>query len=402
MSAPGQTDNMIVLAYALTGPLRADRLDAALAEVVRRHSALRTIYPWRGDAPVQEVMAPEAAAVTIDRVEPPRGTPTHDLQALAEAVTADWWHSPFLLEKEIPLRLRLCRVADDLHLLCVQVHHIAFDGWSESVLLADLSAAYEGHLSGTRIGHDRYSAWEATQLAEWRRRDLPFWREWVMRLPPPFLPAPTGRGHAVRWETVLTVDAPTVDALTAVAARRGAPVLAALVAAAGRALCRTFQVSDLALGSLSAGRFVSDVDTSIGYYVNPFALTLTAADRKDLAGVLDQSVGEVLRALDHVATPFDELVRELAPARSRHPLFQAWVAVQHQPPHTGFADVVVEPVRVRPPATALELVVQAIPAPDGAWAVVLAWREDGVSTEQAHTVERELAAALADLAVLPG
>lgn len=364
MSAPGSCDNMLVLAYRLTGPLDTDRLAAALHEVVLAHPALRTTYPWHGDAPVRHVIAPAAAKVVIEHVA---GTSV-------EAVTADWWHLPFDLETDVPLRVRLCRLADESHLLCLHVHHIAFDGWSESVLIDDLGAAYAGRPLPDRGGVRERIADE---------RDLPFWRERTARPPAPFLPAPRGHGEAARRELVTTVDAGTVAAL-------GVPALGALVAAAGRAFARTFGVTELAVGSVSAGRDMAGVESTVGYFVNPFLVRLSDLSRSAVTA-------EVLAALGHAVTPFDELVRVLGPDRTRHPWFQAWVVLQRQPPRGVFGDVTVEPVRIPPPATATELIVEAIPVPDGSWQVVIAWRDDGIGVDQARSVERALGAALREM-----
>ncbi|MGW2088310.1 AMP-binding protein [Streptomyces sp. NPDC001880] len=408
MSSPGAADNLIVLAYALTGPLDRERLAKAFGDTVRFHPALRTTYPWLDEAPVQRILPPDQATVDMEITELPGGVEDRTLQELAEAVTADWWDRPFRLDDEVPLRLRLCRIDADRHLLCLQAHHIAFDGWSESVLLADLREAYRARLAGHtpqrpsgRLAHGHYSGWEANRLAEWTKGDLPFWRAELEPAPKPFLPAPAGRGEARRLETVLTVGAETVGGLARSAARHGGPVLAALLAAAAHALSQTFGSADLALGSVTAGRFDPAVETAIGYFVNPFVVRLAVDPDEDAPALVGRAADRVVAGLAHARTPFDELVRELGPDRDRHPWFQTFVVLQTEPPRVRLGDeVTVEPVRLRPPRTAIELMLEAVPAADGSWQLVVLWREDGVDTavvdrlrDALHTALRRIAAA---------
>ncbi|MET8327369.1 amino acid adenylation domain-containing protein [Streptomyces sp. NPDC005181] len=410
MMNPGAADNMIVLAYSLTGPLAPQVLEEALNDVVAHHPVLRTIYPWVDEAPVQQILPPEAAVLALEHVDPPAaaaGPEPLGLQDLAEAATADWWHTPFSLGDEVPFRVRLCRLADERHLLCLQVHHIAFDGWSESVLMTALQRAYGDRLAARapeaapQLTYGQFSAWEATRLDHWAQRDLPFWREQLDSVPPAFLPAPSAApaGSPRRHELVLTVDAETVGRLSLAAARRGGPVVASLVAAAGRAIARTFGTGELALGSVTAGRFDPALEPVVGYFVNPFTVTLTAALDSSPVDLLNQSVARVVSYLTHVNTPFDELVRAFAPPRNRHPWFQAWVVLQGQPPCGDLGgQVAVEPIRVRPPNTDIELMLEAFPAAGGSWDLVVLWREDGISASQAELLVAELSTALEETA----
>ncbi|MFD9621949.1 condensation domain-containing protein [Streptomyces virginiae] len=407
MTDPGAADNLIVLSFALTGALKPESLVEAVADVVKLHPVLRTTYSWLGEAPIQMILPPEACAVVVEHVGRPSQAAGVGLQALAEAVTADWWQQPFSLEDEALIRVRLCRLGADQHLLCLAVHHIAFDGWSESVLLADLQAAYKARLSGQdpptarRLSYSQYSSWEATRLADWTQRDLPFWRTELVTAPAPFLPAPTGTGEARRLETVFEVDSDTVGRLERVSADRGGPVLAALVAGAARALANVFHAPELALGSVTAGRFDPALESVIGCFINPFVVKLSSAPDGEPAALLDQAVTRVVSTLKHVNTPFDELVREFAHARKRHPWFQVLVILQGQPPSGSlYGGVAVKPVRVRPPTTANELMMEAIPTRDGSWRIVTSWRDDGITATQGRRLRDELRTALAEISGL--
>src|SRR5688572_25263894 len=53
---PGSAAFNIPLLLRLHGPLNLAALERALAEIVRRHEALRTLFVLRGAAPVQQVL----------------------------------------------------------------------------------------------------------------------------------------------------------------------------------------------------------------------------------------------------------------------------------------------------------------------------------------------------------
>ncbi|MFI7673196.1 amino acid adenylation domain-containing protein [Actinophytocola sp. NPDC049390] len=391
-TAPGACDNLIVLAWLLRGPLDVDRLAAALRTVVDRHPVLRTVYPWDGDLPVQRVLDTGGDWCPLERVDAPPGLPVGDVAA---HVTADWWDTPFDLEAEIPVGARLVDLTGDTHLLCLRFHHVAFDGWSERVLLADLRAAYAGEPPPAgAVTYADYGAWERDRLDRWARADLPHWRRVLADPPKPFLPAPAAADEEVtRHELVLRIPAGTVRAATEAA---NGLAVAALVAAAGRALSGTFGVADVCVGTATAGRFVPEAEELVGYFVNPVPVVLTAVADRSLDGVVD----EVLTALDHTRTPFDELVRVLRPDRDRHPWFQVWAVMQSPRPHGELAPgLTVEPVRVRPPRTALELMFDTTPQPDGSWEVVLLWRADGISADTAGELLSRLHKAVAELPI---
>jgi hypothetical protein len=398
--SPGATDNMLVLGWALTGPLRPDLLDQAFADVLERHPILRTRYRWVADSVVAETLPVGPA---IERIDPP--TRLTSLPAFADRIAADWWETPMRLDQRPPLRARLCRVDAATHLLCLNIHHIAFDGWSERLFVDDLGACYKARLAGkpadaspTATGSgDRDSDSDSDSDGE-----LSFWREALAGAPPPFLPSPAEPfEEATRVEVVRNIPAATMGRIHATVQQRRIPALAALMAATARALAGVFAVSDLCLGTVIDGRDHSEDESTIGYFVNPLALPLTSVADRKLPDLLDHAAAALLSVLRHTRTPFDELVRLLKPERRRHPWFQTFVILQFEQPGGELAPgTFLRPVRVRPPRMTREFVVQVLPQPDGGWELQLAWRADGCDEAATLAVADKLTATLDDIAEL--
>ncbi|WP_431897549.1 amino acid adenylation domain-containing protein [Micromonospora haikouensis] len=403
-SSPGAADNLLVLAYLVTGPLDSGALRMALRDVVLRHSALRTVYPWLEEFPEQRVLPDDEVVLPLEQVIPPADG-DEALAATAAALTGDWWRTPFLLEEELPIRIRLCQMGPQRHLLCLQIHHIAFDGWSESILLADLAVAYRARQAGSSPvfaptpAYTDYSPWEQQLHERWLSEELPFWRKVLADVPAAVLPAPTGAGETRRVESVLRVAPELAGRLGLVAGLHGGPAVAALLAATARALARTFEVPDVTLGTVTAGRFDSMLDPIIGYFVNPLVIPVRGARDLAPADLLGEVAATTVRALEHGRLPFDELVRVLRPDRERHPWFQVFSVLQQPPPRGDFAPgLVVEPVRVPPPTTALELMFDVVPQPDSSWEVVMLRRADGIGQDRAEELLVAVDRGLAELA----
>lgn len=411
---PGHADGTIELAYVLTGELEPARLERALLRLIEHHAVLRTVYPVDDrDLEPRQVVQPtghfvlerqpvERPARSQGREDHELDAPEEDLEAVAAGLVADWWETPFDLESTPPLRARLCALDDDRHMLCLQLHHLAFDGWSENRLVDDLAAAYNGReLRPVPVTYTSFSCWERAETARWQESDLPFWRSRLRHAPRPFLPAPD-TAQAPRREEKVDLDRDTVSRLTKAAASHGGPPGAALLAAAGRAVSRAFGVSDMCLGTVTAGRFATALEPVIGCFVNPLALVLGGVPRQSPGQLMSSSAEALTAAMEHGRTPFDELVRLLGPDRGRHPWFQTWVVLQNEPPRARLGErLTLEPIRVPKPRTSLDLVVEAIPLPGGGWRVLLAWRADCVEEAEAQALLEGLRVAFAELAALP-
>lgn len=402
---PGAADNMAVLAYLITGPLDPDTLQAALGDVVDRHHALRTLYVWAKPTAMPRILGTQEARPRVALVDPPAHLDGLPPRAIAQHLTADWFDTPFDLTQEIPLRARLARLDDGRHLLCLHVHHVAFDGWSEAIFIKDLCDAYGSRTAGhpplatePALTYADYSSWEQAQVDHWTDADLPFWRDTLRSCPAPCLPAPADPGETERLETELLVSADTVDGLTRAAARCGSPVMGALLAAAARALTRTLGVRDVCLGTLTMGRHQPQLEDLIGYFVNPLAVPMHAVPDQTAHELLTATGERITSILDHSRTPFDRLVYELRPERVRHPWFQAWAVLHNAEPHGQLGSgMTIEPIRIRPPRTSFELMIEAFPQRGGGWELRISRRADGIDQDTTRALAAELVTALSDL-----
>ena len=156
---PGTAYNL-PFAWRLHGPLDAGALKAALGDVVGRHESLRTVFAAEDGQPYQHVIP--AGQVTV-----PVTVAAADPGELAGLIDAASRHE-FDLASELPIRAWLFALAEDEHVLLLLCHHIASDGWSMEILMADLAAAYAARRDG-RAPHWAPLPVQYADYALWQR-----------------------------------------------------------------------------------------------------------------------------------------------------------------------------------------------------------------------------------------
>ncbi len=144
---PGAATYNIAGGLWLEGPLDVAALAAVLAEVTRRHEALRSRFEERFEGMagslVQRALPPPAAALPmVDLSRLAAATSEVDRLVSAEA------KQPFDLAQGPLLRAVLLRLGAEEHVLVAAMHHIVSDGWSLGLLLREISVLYGAAIAG--------------------------------------------------------------------------------------------------------------------------------------------------------------------------------------------------------------------------------------------------------------
>ncbi len=321
--AAGATYNE-TLAMRLNGPLDADALERAVNVLVERHEALRTTFPVVDGKPVQR--RNESVRIALAR----------HTRSDAQRLIADAAAKPFDLSRGPLLRAVLVTVAPEEHVFAVILHHIAGDGWSSSILLRELGAAYSGEtLAPLPVQYADHAAWMRDRLKDGLLAEqLAYWRT-ALAGAPTTLALPLDRKRpAVRTTAGATlrfaVPRELENRLRQIARDENATLFMTLLAAFNLLLHRYSGQDDILVGTSVAGRNHADVEGLIGFFVNTVVL------RGDLSGdpTFRELVARVrktaLGAYAHQEVPFEVLVDELKPERTlaQTPLFQAAFVMQ--------------------------------------------------------------------------
>jgi amino acid adenylation domain-containing protein len=337
---PGSPAYNAPVALRLGGALDAEALDRALVALAARHEALRTSFA-----------AVEGGAVQQVGPAPRRVLQVEDLAGLGDGARMDVARRrvreeavrPFDLARGPLLRATLLRLAPDDHVLALNLHHAATDGWSMGVLFRELGVLYAAFARGEAaalpelpLQYADYAVWQRGTLAGERlQAQLEWWRGRLAGAPavlelPSDRPRPAVRGTGgARVRTRLPREA--LDRLQALANEQGATLYMVLLAAFQAVLARWSGEDDFVVGTPVAGRSRAELAGLIGFFANTLAL------RADVSGnpVFRALVGRVreatLGAFDHQELPFERLVAELRPERSlsHSPLFQVMFVLQN-------------------------------------------------------------------------
>lgn len=322
----------VSLAVRLRGALRPEALECALRATMQRHPVLRTRFRAGEREPRQAIMAAPEWALERWADEGEAA-----FRARAEALA----NRPFALDRELPVRAAWMPLGSESAGLALVFHHLACDGSSVPILLADLQrfylAAERGQSLAAEEGATRYvdyAAWHRAWLeGEGGQRAKAYWLRQFAELPerlelPADFPRPAVQDFSGR-HLHLSLGRDVADRLMQVGQRAGASLFMSLHAAVAAFLYRYTGQRDIVIGVPVEGRFHPALEGVVGFFVNTLALRTRLSAHEPFAALLRRVQATVLDGFEHQGCPFDVLVGALPLERdlSRPPLFNVMMGL---------------------------------------------------------------------------
>src|ERR1041385_4949433 len=250
---------------------------------------------------------------------------------------------PFDFARGPMLRASLLQLAEEEHVLSLTMHHIVSDGWSMGVLVHEVATLYTAFSNGQPSPLDELTV-QYADYAQWQREwlsgevlaeQLSYWKRQLQGAPP-VLELPTDRPRpSVQTfngaNQSFTLSKDLSGALKQLCQSEDVTMFMLLLAAWQVILYRYSGQQDIVVGSPVANRNETATEQLIGLFTNTLVLRTQLSTewsfRELLARVRETCVG----ALAHQDLPFEKLVEELRPERSRShsPLFQVMFASQN-------------------------------------------------------------------------
>ncbi len=307
------------LTLEIRGRVEVEALTAALAALVHRHEALRTIFQEE-DGELFQIVAPRGE-LPLERREVPRRE-----EALRYA--KDFARAPFDLTRGPLYRAALVTVSADECLLLLNCHHIVSDGWSQGIVLRELLALYRAFMLQEKAVLDPLPL-SYGDFARWQRqRELPptsrpYWARALegvepLRLPTDFArpPLPTSAGARIPVR---------LSAISArgVARRDDASLYQVVLAAFQMVLSLWCQQERFVVGTPAHNRNRTEVEGIVGFFVSTVPVRADFGSDPTLQEALLRVRRNALEALAEADVPFEELVALSKRAKGVPPLVQA-------------------------------------------------------------------------------
>ncbi|HSS51591.1 MAG TPA: amino acid adenylation domain-containing protein, partial [Thermoanaerobaculia bacterium] len=343
---PGSAVYNMPLALSLEGELAEEQLAAVFGELARRHETLRTTFLAGTDGPLQVVHAAAAWPFALASI---------DLSALGDEErrreltrrVAEESLRPFDLASGPLLRGALVRLADRENALLLTLHHVVSDAWSMGALVREVTALYAAVVAGRPLGealpplpvqYADFSVWQSRRLTgETLAREIEHWREKLAGAPPflelpmdrPRPPVQTFGGRSLP----LWLEPELAGRLSALALATGTTPFMVLLAGFETLLGIYSGAEDLAVGTPIAGRNRVELEGLIGFFVNSLVLRGDLSGDPSFVDLLGRVREDTLSGYTHQDLPFEKLVEEVRPERSRahSPIFQVMFALQNTP-----------------------------------------------------------------------
>ena len=323
-------------AYRLDGPLDVPALQRAIAEIVRRHAALRAGFTDTAVGPKQFVG--RNAAIKLPLVDLAGISQRERQDRLAEISRQDAAQT-FDLERPPLIRTQLIRLAGAQHILLVTMHHLTSDQWSTRVFRRELAALYHAFSQGRSsplpelpVQFNDFVRWQRDLLKDgYFEQQISYWRQ---RLAPPRSALDfrggtnkkPARFHSSRRP--IECDERLFARIKAFARAQNCTRFMVFVAALNILLHRYTGASDIRIGTLVANRGQPGTEGLIGYFVNALVLRTRIRPGMTFAEVIHRVRETCVSAYAHQDLPFEHL--ETLIDRKRGPLYQVMLNYRNQ------------------------------------------------------------------------
>ncbi|MGM0940413.1 MAG: amino acid adenylation domain-containing protein [Bacillota bacterium] len=330
----------IPVVVELTGNLNINALEQSIYDVVDRHQSLRTIFPETEGNPLQLILS-------IKEVNPVIHRRQIDKTEVNEAIHSEVTYC-FNLSEEPSFRVTLLQIEKNRFVLVLLIHHIVGDGWSLRPLVQDIESAYQQRSKGEvpnwpalPLDYIDFVLWQEALLGSENNRtslmanQLNYWKQELANLPDQ-LDLPTDYSRPVEStyqgdSYYFTINPELHHHLLKISKHNGVSLFMVLQAGFTALLTRLGAGQDIPLGTPVAGRNDDAVEEIVGLFINTIVLRTDTSGNPSFRELLQRIRHTNLNAYEHQDVPFERLVEELNPVRSRskHPLFQIMFALQN-------------------------------------------------------------------------
>ncbi|MCQ8192265.1 non-ribosomal peptide synthetase [Streptomyces rugosispiralis] len=303
----------IPMAVRVSGELDLDCLRRAMDLLIDRHEALRTAFVREADGYVQVIRA--SAAVQVEVAE------AHD-ETEASVLAGQEAARPFDLSRGPLARLRVLRLSESDHVLVLTLHHLVTDGWSQGVLVRDLSIVYAALLRGSEPELPPVPV-QYADVANWERKwlcgpllqlQLDFWKRHFEGMVPAELPTDRARAASARYESDIfhwRLPKDAVETARRLGESSNATLYMTLLTALKVVMSARSDNQDVLVGVPMANRGRDELENTVGLVSKMLALRTEVSGATDFGTLLATVRDAMSDAHAHQDVPFVSVLKHI-------------------------------------------------------------------------------------------
>ncbi|KUI61972.1 Polyketide synthase-nonribosomal peptide synthetase [Cytospora mali] len=315
-----------------TGRIREPDADRAIAALGVRHDAFRTAFfshPDRLNEPTQGVLREEDSPLKLERTR-------IESEAEVEEATEELMKYNFKLHRGESIRIKLLSLNDTTHFLIFGFHHIAIDGFSFNILLAEINKLYdEQPLPPVTCQFSDFAERQRRDVEEGKMDgEMAFWKGEYPDFPEPLPLFPVSHGTKRQNLTNYNfepadyeLDARLVRQIKMQCKRHKITTFHFFLAVLKVFLFRHLDTDDLVIGIADANRADASVTGTVGFLLNLLPLRFKSTKGEVFKDSVVEARNKAYSALANSKLPFDVLLETLDIPRSasHSPLFQVFM-----------------------------------------------------------------------------
>jgi amino acid adenylation domain-containing protein len=339
-------------ALQLRGRLNTGALSKALKAIVDRHEVLRTVIAEEGGIGYQVIKSAENWDLTLV---------SNELYvkdgALLQSYIRERIRRPFDLSSDYMLRAELFKLSEEEHILLVNMHHIASDAWSMSIIVREVTALYEAYRQGhasplapLTLQYSDFSFWQRKNMSgALLEEKLGYWKNKLNEVE--VLELPTDYDRPIVQSTIgamvsFNINQTLKTQLKDLSLSRGVSLYMTMLSVFKVLLYRYSGQEDICVGTSIAGRPQPSLEQLVGFFVNTIALRDKLSGDMAFHTLLDMVKSSTLEAYANVEVPFEKVVETVVKERDpgRSPLFQVMLVMGNTPevPELRLGDLVLK------------------------------------------------------------
>lgn len=311
----------------MEGELEVEQLKSAMAEIVKRHEALRTSFKWEGIEVVQVVYE------EVDFEVAYKDGAEEEIDAEIKSFI-----KPFDLSCAPLLRVQLVKVKPDKYILMYDMHHIISDGASIAILVNEFVELYQKKtLTGLRLQYKDYVTWQnKPENKEKIEQQGKYWLDLLNgEIPLLAMPLDYERKENISYagDTVyFEIENSIVEKLKKIAQKENITMNMLLLSCYNILLSKYSGQEDIIVGSLVSNRNHSDLSCVMGAFINYLPIRSNINKEISIKAFLQSQKNTIALAYNKHEYPFDKIVESIGYKAEigRNPIFDTMLIYHNE------------------------------------------------------------------------